>query len=125
MKSKLDNLPRYQTSDINLPAKLYNQVKLALLNNDQAIRIKMEKLKNIDVILDHEYWVCVDTSLNDIPIFAWTEFKVSHRTNLHKPIESKLYSYHAHAELIIEKVTQQIEQQLQIKLAVKILNSLV
>ncbi len=121
MKSKLDNLPRYQTTEISVAARLYNQIKLVLIRSDQPLRFEIDNLKNIEIILDHEYWVCVDSSLNDIPIFAWTDFQVEHRDSLHKPIAAKLYSYHAHAELIIKKVMDQIDQKLQATLAAELI----
>ena len=113
MKSRLDNLPRYHTSEVTIEAPLYNQIKLALLRSKKPLRFSIANLRHIEVILDHEYWVCVDASLNDIPVFAWTDFDNSHRDNLHKPIAAKLYSYHAHASLIVDKVSDQIQNNLQ------------
>lgn len=105
---QLNTLPRYQTSSTNIEASFYNLIKLALLRKEQALRFSVNELKSLDVILTHDYWVCVDTSLNNIPVFAWTEFADKHRNSLHEAIPAKIYTYHAHAELIIEKVTNQI-----------------
>ncbi len=108
MKTRLEQLPRYQTDDTQIESALFNQVRLALIRIDDEIRFAVEGLQNIEVILHKDYWACVDVSLNDVPVFAWMHFQTEHRDSLHQPIRCKLYSYHAHAALIIETVCSAI-----------------
>ena len=112
MKSRLEQLPRYQTDETQIEPALFNQVRLALIRLDDEIRFAVEGLQNLEVILHKDYWVCVDASLNDVPIFAWMHFQAEHRDNLHQPIQCKLYSYHAHAALIIEPVSTAISTEI-------------
>ncbi len=112
MKTRIESLPRYQTTDSDIAAPLLNLVKLALLRIKCPLRFSIHGLHNIDIILDHEYWVCTDSSLNDIPVFAWTEFETAGRSDLHMPICCKLYSFHAQAELIVDIVKDEIQTQL-------------
>ncbi len=116
MKTRIDNLPRYQTTDSSIAAPLINLVKLALIRINSPLQFSANNLRNIEVILEHEYWVCIDSSLNDIPVFAWTQFETSGRSDLHTPIPCKLYSFHAHADLIVDTIKEDIRTQLEARL---------
>lgn len=116
MKTRIDNLPRYQTSDSSIAAPLINLVKLALIRINSPLQFSANGLRNIEVILEHEYWVCIDSSLNDIPVFAWTQFETRGRSDLHTPIPCKLYSFHAHADLIVDTIKEDIQIQLKARL---------
>jgi len=109
MKSKLDGIPRYSSGAATLPAVLFNLVRLALLRLGNPLEFSIPGLKNIEVILDEETWICFDSSLNDIPVLAWTDFEIAHRENLHEPIACQLLFYHIHAKKIIDKVTEEIQ----------------
>ena len=117
MKTRLENLPRYQTEHTVVEAPLLNLIKLALIRIKSPLRLSISSLKNIDVILEHEYWACIDSSLNDIPVLAWTDFQTSARSDLHTPIDCKLYSFHAQADLIINTVINDIQSQLKSRLS--------
>lgn len=117
MKTRLKNLPRYQTEHTVVEASLINLVKLALIRLKSPLRLSISDLKNIDLILEHEYWVCIDSSLNDIPIFAWTDFQTTARSDLHTPIDCKLYSFHAQADLIINTVCNDMQAQIKERLS--------
>lgn len=112
MKSILDKLPRYSTEDVSLPAPLYNKVKLGLLKLDKTLTFDIHGLRNLEVLLDSETWICRDVSLNNIPVLAWTEFNTTNRINLHEPVACKLYTYHAHAMLIIDTLLEQVDLEL-------------
>lgn len=112
MKKRLEGLPRYSESSTTVPAELFNTVKLALLRLSNPLRFAIPGLRNIELILDDEAWVCFDNSLNDMPILAWTEFKIEHRDSLVEPIPCEFYTYHAHAEVILDTVTSYIMEHL-------------
>ena len=84
-----------------IEATTFNQARLALLRVSNPLRVSLKDHPCLDVILSHEQWLCVDACNNDQPIMAWSEFEMQHRTELHKPIECKLYMYHTHAGLIM------------------------
>lgn len=109
MKSKLDGIPRYSSEKTTIPAALYNIVRLALLRLEDPIRFPLPSLKNIEMILDDETWICLDSSLNDIPVLAWTDFEVTHRENLHEPINCQLLFYHQHADKIVDAVIYEVK----------------
>ena len=116
MKSQLENLPRYSTEDTHLPAAIYNKVKLGLFRIGNPLRFSIHGLRHLEIVIDHETWICRDVSLNDIPVLAWTDFNTSERSNLHNPVPCKLYTYHAHAMLIIDTLLEQLDIELTKKL---------
>ncbi len=103
MMWRLKGLPRYSVAQSSVEAQHYNIIRLALRRQPSQIRLQLKGLTNVDMIIDHDSWVCVDTSLNDLPIIAWTEFKSDGRDNLHEPIECKLTYYHYKASMVTQK----------------------
>ncbi len=108
MLSKLKRLPRFQTEHIQLDASLFNQVRLKLIRLKKPYRFAIRGLDNIEVILDEEYWVCLDSTVNDNPIFAWIDFQIKNRDNLHIPIHCKLFYFHASADALVQPATRAI-----------------
>jgi len=82
----------------------YNQVRLGLLRLENPLRLKLTGLRGMDIILDDTTWVCVDRTMYDLPVLAWTDFENSNRNGLHEPVHCQLHFYHIHADLIIETV---------------------
>jgi hypothetical protein len=108
MGSRLDDLPRYSSRAYDMPAARFNQVRLALLRLHEPIRFGLPGLRSLEMILEHDAWVCVDAALNDFPVLAWVEFETAGRGALHAPVACKLYTYHAHASMIESRVLQAI-----------------
>lgn len=103
MKARLDQLPVYERSYIQVSANLYNLAKIALKRLGNPLRFELPRLRTLDFVLEEDAWIVVDRSLNDIPIIAWLNFSTQHRSNLHEPIACERRSYHAHADLITDK----------------------
>ena len=57
-------------------------------------------------MLEDEAWIVVDESLNDIPVLAWVDFDTAERTGLHEPVPCRLFTYHCHANVILDKVKE-------------------
>lgn len=70
------------------------------------------------MLIDHDSWVCVDTSLNDLPVAAWTDFNSKGRDNLHQPIDCVLTYYHFKAGTIIKKALEITDELLTQRLAI-------
>ncbi len=113
----LADLPRYSSADIEIDSALYNRARIALHRLGSPLRFPLPLLRHLDMILDEETWIVVDNSLNDIPIMAWLDFQVGHRSALHTPIPCKFYTYHCHAEAIcpqlLETVTDELARRLE------------
>jgi len=108
MKSILDNLPCYSRYRAKIEAPVYNRIKLAQIRGGKGklhtLRFQLKELRHLDLIIDDETWICVDRDQNDIPIIAWLNFQTQHRQELHKPIDCEVYSYHAYADMIEQRV---------------------
>ncbi len=109
MKSRLDDLPRYSSRYCLMTAATYNRVRLGLVRLGNPLRFALPGLRTLEIILDKESWICVDSGLNDYPILAWVEFRHAERNALHTPVPCRLYTYHAHAELIEPQVIEKME----------------
>lgn len=79
-----------------------------MLRLENPIRFPLPVLRHLEMVLDDEAWVCVDESLNDIPVLAWVEFQSCGRTNLHQPVVCRLHTYHCHADIIIDRIMESI-----------------
>lgn len=116
MKNKLENLPCYSRYHTKIDAPVFNRIKLAQIRKGKgrwhALRVHLKELRHLDLIIDDETWICVDRDQNDIPIIAWLNFKTEHRQDLHKAIECDIYSYHAYADMIEQRVLKYVVQYL-------------
>ena len=101
MMWRLKDVPKYSVADSRVEAVYFNKIRLALRRLPGPIRLQLKHLKNMDMIIDEDSWVCVDTSLHDLPIVAWTDFRTEGRDNLHEPIECRLSYYHFKAALLV------------------------
>ncbi len=108
VRSRLNDLPRYSSSVYVMPAQRFNQVRLALLRLGEPIRFALPGLRTLEMVLEHDGWICIDAGLNDFPVLAWVDFEDAHREALHMPIPCKLYTYHAHAAVIEDRVLDAI-----------------
>lgn len=101
MMWRLREMPRYSTADSSVGPRHYNQIRLALRRLPHPIRLTLGGLPHIDMIIDNDSWVCVDTTLNDLPVLAWTDFKGQARQGLHEPVACKLHYFHYRAGMLV------------------------
>lgn len=112
MFRRLAKLPAYHTEHGLISARRFNQVHIALNRLGSPLRFPINGLRSLQMIIDDESWVCVDASLNDMPIVAWTDFQTQGRDNLHEDIACLVSQYHAHAALIVETALRETENHL-------------
>lgn len=104
MKSRIEDVPKLRTVSTEIESIRFNQVRLGLIRLGGPIRMKLPGLRGMDVIIDGQAWVCVDRTLYDLPVLAWTDFRSEHRNGIHEPVQCLLHYYHVHADLITETV---------------------
>ncbi len=102
MKTRIEDVPKLRTEQTSIDAPRYNQVRLALMRLNGQIRLPLPGLRGMDLILDRQSWVCVDRTLYDLPILAWTDF--GPRQGLHTSVDCLRHFYHINADLISETV---------------------
>jgi len=112
MKSRIEDVPKLKTEPSQIEGPLYNQARLALLRLENPLRLKLPGLRGMDVLLDSQAWVCVDRTLYDLPVLAWTDFDHTGRNGLHKPTRCLLHYYHIHADLIGNTILETVSREL-------------
>lgn len=117
MSGRLDDIPIYELIESSITAANYNLVQIAFNRLGQPIEIPLTGLRRLELILDREAWIVLDHDMNDIPILAWTDFQVEGRSTLHESIPCQLKTYHMHAKVILERVTEFMESELGTRLA--------
>lgn len=109
MYDRLDDVPVYALRQGKVSATHYNHVLVALKRLGDEIRLRIPKLKHLDLILQKNAWIVVDRVLNDYPIVAWTDFETEGRSSLHEPIACQIKHYHAHANMIMRRTLEAME----------------
>ncbi|ALP52243.1 hypothetical protein Tel_03270 [Candidatus Tenderia electrophaga] len=117
MMWRLKDVPKYTQAESRVQARDYNTVRLALRRLPGPIILQLKDLSHMNMILDEDSWVCVDSSLNDLPIIAWTDFQAAGRANLHEPVRCLLSYYHYQAGALVTKALDSTREQLSRRMA--------
>lgn len=113
MKSRLHDVPVLKAVSSYIEAYYFNRVRLALCRHSNPLRVELVNLRGLDVILTDDEWICVDRTLNDLPIFAWTDFEYKTRADLRAPVPCQLRFFHNHADLICGSVLDLLNRHLE------------
>lgn len=109
MYTRHNEIQPLKSTSSEVSAVYYNHVKTGLKRINKKLRYKIPTLKHLDLILQEDAWVVVDTVLNDMPILVWTEFLIGHRETLHEPIKCKVKFFHYAADMIMDKTLEAME----------------
>ncbi len=101
-----------RTMPKSIEASIYNHVRLALLRLGCPLRVGLSGHRGLEVILDHQTWLCVDANAEDQPVMAWLDFAVQHRDNLHEPVACTLELYHHCAGLVMGSALDSLNEAL-------------
>jgi len=112
-----NEVPQLASRKGKVKALYYNHVQTALKSLGPQIRLKIPKLKHLDLIIQKDAWIIVDTVLNDYPVLAWTNFETEHRDNLHEPIQCEIRFFHFAASMVINRTLEAMELMLREQLA--------
>lgn len=104
IRSRLYEIPPYEITPAEIPAARYNLIRLALLRLGNHQRFTLPRLRGLDMVIGGDYWACVDRTLNDLPVVAWTEFQSKGRVSLCTPVWCRVRYYHAHASMILDRL---------------------
>ena len=104
-----DEVPQLSSRPGKVNALYYNHVQTALNHLGNQVRLKIPKLKHLDLILQKDAWIIVDTVLNDIPIAAWTNFEINNRESLHEPIQCEIRYFHYAATMVLNRTLEAME----------------
>jgi len=112
MISTIKDIPKLRSELTMIDGTHYNNIRLALSRLGNPLRVKLPGLRGMDILIDDNAWVCVDRTLYDLPVLAWTEFDRSERQGLHDPLPCMLHFYHMHADMISSTVLKTAYKQL-------------
>ncbi|MDH3949043.1 MAG: hypothetical protein OEU74_08785 [Gammaproteobacteria bacterium] len=112
-----DEVPQLASRKGKVKALYYNHVQTALKSLGPQIRLKIPKLKHLDLIIQKDAWIIVDTVLNDIPVVAWMNFETEQRDNLHEPIQCEIRFFHFAASMVLNRTLEAMELMLGEQLA--------
>jgi hypothetical protein len=112
MNWRLDDIPVYELREASVSAADYNLVQIAFNRLGEPVEIPLTGLRRLELILNRDAWIVVDHDQNDIPILAWTDFQGEGRSTLHESVPCQLKTYHMHATVILEQVTEFMEKEL-------------
>lgn len=112
IRSRLYEIPPYEITTSQISAERYNLIRLALLRLGNPLRFPLPRLRGLDMVIGGDYWACVDRTLNDLPVVAWTEFQSKGRNDLCAPVGCRIRYYHAHASMILERLFADLQFQI-------------
>lgn len=117
MKSRIDEVPKLRSQPAIIDGRRYNQILLGVRRLKNPLRLPLPGLRGMDMLLDREAWVCVDRTLYDLPVLAWTDFRPAERRAIHEVVPCQLHYYHINAELISEPVLATTVKEVQKRLS--------
>jgi hypothetical protein len=118
MNPHIASIPPLHVMRKRIDASCYNQVRLALRRLGNPLRVELPEHRGLEIILENDNWLCVDSARNDQPIMAWLAFDTrKHNNALHEQVPCELHLYHMHAGLIMGSALDALEQSLILKFA--------
>lgn len=104
-----NEVPQLSARAGKVNALYFNHVQTALKHQGNQIRLKIPKLKHLDLIIQKDAWIIVDMVLNDIPVAAWTRFQAKGRNSLHEPIQCEIRYFHYAASMVLNRTLEAME----------------
>lgn len=112
MKSRLDDVPVLKARSTSVDAAHFNTIRLGLLRLGAPLRYQLEGLRGLDILMDDQLWLCVDRTMDDLPVLAWKDFELASRASLDEAIPCTMLYFHAHADKIEQEVLDFIASKL-------------
>lgn len=107
----LDEITALRIMPKTIEAVCYNHVRLALRRLGIPLRVTLPDHKGLDVILDNDYWICVDGANEDQLVMVWTEFDTGkHNQALFESVPCQLRIYHMCAGLVMGSALDALDQ---------------
>ena len=104
-----DEVPVLHTREGKMEAIYFNHVQTALKKLGPQIRLRIPKLKHLELVIQRDAWIVVDLALSEFPILCWTNFQSQHRDNLHEPVPCEERYFHYGASMIYNKTIEGME----------------
>lgn len=95
-----------------VPARVYNLWRRYWMRRQTALRFGLVGLPPMALDLEERQWVVVDTSLNDMPILAWNDFRDANRA-LHEAVPCTVTHFHFGASRLRDRAIERLALRLQ------------
>lgn len=109
------DMPALEAYPHRVPARTYNAWRRYALRHGPAVRVELRDVPPMAVEVEGDKWVCVDVSLNDAPVIAWSEFLSSDRT-LVDPVPCVVTHFHFGASAIRDRVLADLAIELEARI---------
>lgn len=117
MPNRLSDVPAMATARMSMPAQRYARARRAIRHAHGSLRTALRGLRGLDLIVEEQLWLCVDRTLEDLPVIAWLDFHPEPGRGLHDPIPCRVQLYHFHAQAIMDTVLERMDEFLEASLA--------
>jgi hypothetical protein len=84
-----------------IDAEIYNRIRVNLLRERLPWTLPLPAIRCLVCVLDQHAWVCLDACHKNLPIMAWTNFRIAQRKALNAPVDCDIQLYQMHAGLIM------------------------
>ena len=116
MDERLAAMPVLAQRPDRIEARHYNLWRRSRVRWGTPLRLHFADLREMELILADNYWVCVDSTKNDVPVIAWVDMETEGRDALHADVVCKLNYYHFAASAVRGKCLDLMEAQLDARL---------
>lgn len=117
MPNRLKDVPAMARARTAIAPERYKRVRLALRRLENPLRFALPGMRGLDVVLEDRVWLCVDRTLDDLPIIAWLDFAAGAERPLHEAVPCRVQFYHFHAQGIMDTVLDHVHTLLGERLA--------
>jgi hypothetical protein len=109
-------VPALEEYPHRVPAKLFHLWRRYRLRRAKQLRLELAHIPPMALDLEDCLWVCVDVTLYDAPIIAWSDFQTEGLA-LHDPVPCTVTHFHFGASAIRERVLQAALSELETRLS--------
>jgi len=117
MRTPIHGVPACLVETIEIEAERYNLIRLALRRLGEPLRFPLIGLRNLDIVLQQDSWVCVDRGALDLPVAAWGQFENQDRMNLRASVRCELRHYQMNTDILLPYMWMTLESILRGRLA--------
>jgi len=116
MYERLRDCPALNEYPSRIPAAVWNVWRRYWMRDHRPTCFGMESLPPMSLLLDEREWVLVDSSLYDLPVLCWSDFRDEGRAALHEPVPCTVRQYHQGAAKIRDKALVLMAEELEARL---------
>ena len=110
MTTRIHDMQAYDVHAAKVDAVLFNLWRRVHLHLNFPTRLALPALKSMELILEEDCWVLVDSQHYDLPMIAWLNFQDEGRSSLHTPVRCTENYYHYMAAQFRERVLCEISK---------------